>query len=367
MAGCTTPGTYRVFKENIRSRPDEAVLVEEVPNLNARGTSPETVRLHAMVIHRGQGSQRSLARWHRANANFYAPHELPFRLGWAHGLFVVNTSGNMEQLKRYLRENTPVLVVLQRSAVNPASRRDVLIIGYDNHDRVMLSASRGNDPYTLIPYDDFEREWRVAKNRMTVFLPPGFDARPLDAMELFERARYHEDIQALGDAVADYRSAAEAGMGQSALHVRLGNTLRNMDKPDEAAEAYRKAISADPQNAQGYNNLAYLMAEQSSELAEAERLARQAMILDPANPVVLDTVGFVLYQQERYREAADVLERARGRARWHPPEVQAEIAFRLVRAHLRNGDMHLAREVYRDAVRIAPADQVPPDLRELLK
>ncbi|OQA29365.1 MAG: Tetratricopeptide repeat protein [Verrucomicrobia bacterium ADurb.Bin345] len=343
------------------------MLIEGVPVGRMSDLPPEAAGLHALVRYWKKTSPSALARWQRENAGRYLPQELPFRLAWEHGLWATTGPGTMEQLKSLLRSGTPVLVVTQRNALLPDTRRYELVIGYDDGDGSVLVVGEGRDPYRVESYGDFERKWRVAQNRMTVLRPPEFDRLPLGAPELFDRARFHEAAGAYDAAVADYRAAADAGLGQSVLYVKLGNTLRSKGEVEDAEAAYRKAIALDPGNGQAFNNLAYILAERSKDLEEAAALARQAMVLDPANARVLDTLGFVLYRQERYREAADVLERARGRARSYPPEVQAEIAFRLVRAHLRNGDIHLAREVFRDARRMVPADRVPDDLRELLK
>ena len=88
----------------------------------------------------------------------------------------------------------------------------------------------------------------------------------------------------------------------------------------EAAVALlSEAIATGPDFAAAYNTLAWLYADtQGTHLAEAERLARRAHELDPDATHIYDTLGWILYQQERYSEALDVFERILARAPKNP-------------------------------------------------
>jgi len=60
-----------------------------------------------------------------------------------------------------------------------------------------------------------------------------------------------------------------------------------------------------------YNTLAWIYADKlSSNLDEAERLARKATLIKPEAAFICDTLSWVLYKQERYVEAAETAEKA---------------------------------------------------------
>ncbi len=82
----------------------------------------------------------------------------------------------------------------------------------------------------------------------------------------------------------------------------------------EAAETeYLELLRGDRENVVALNNLANLMAG-SERLAEAERYARRANLIVKNNPQLLDTLGWILYQQGQYKQAAEVLGKAAGLA-----------------------------------------------------
>lgn len=113
-----------------------------------------------------------------------------------------------------------------------------------------------------------------------------------------------------------------------------------------SAEAlYRTLLAENPVHAQAANNLAYLLADAGGDLEEAERLARRAITLEPANPRYLDTMGVVLIKAGREGEAVGVLEKAHARADALPVEEQRKIVMRLVAVYQSTGQDHLARQV----------------------
>ncbi|MFH1091955.1 MAG: tetratricopeptide repeat protein [Pseudomonadota bacterium] len=65
-------------------------------------------------------------------------------------------------------------------------------------------------------------------------------------------------------------------------HLYWGNLLYGQKQYQQAEEHYLKAIRGLPDNPEPYNNLAWLYYEQGLDLDEAERLARRALDLAPA-------------------------------------------------------------------------------------
>ena len=86
------------------------------------------------------------------------------------------------------------------------------------------------------------------------------------------------------DAASERRSISPDTVerqAQSVHHKRCGNELLGQGKLDEAAASYRKAISENPEDADVYLNLGFVLSEQKSYEA-AEQVLRQALTINPA-------------------------------------------------------------------------------------
>jgi tetratricopeptide (TPR) repeat protein len=70
----------------------------------------------------------------------------------------------------------------------------------------------------------------------------------------------------------------------------------------EAAEIYLEVINKEAENLVALNNLAATLSEQG-KLNDAEHYARKANNLIKDNAQIMDTLGWILYQQKRYSEA----------------------------------------------------------------
>lgn len=115
----------------------------------------------------------------------------------------------------------------------------------------------------------------------------------------------------------------------------------------EAAVALlSQAIAMGPEFAAAYNTLAWLYADKlGTNLAAAEQLARRALELDPDATHINDTLGWILYKQERYAEALTVFEQALARA----PD-NAEYLYHGSLAAMKNGQTSQAMEYLNRAI-----------------
>lgn len=97
-------------------------------------------------------------------------------------------------------------------------------------------------------------------------------------------------------AIKEYRSASEK---LPLAFLYLGNVYFIKKEWTEAERNYRKVIEQNPQNADAYNNLAWLYYTRGEKLEEAEDLALKAMELNPAKETIYrDTL-------EKIREKRD--------------------------------------------------------------
>jgi tetratricopeptide (TPR) repeat protein len=125
---------------------------------------------------------------------------------------------------------------------------------------------------------------------------------------------------------------------------QLGAVYDQLGESDKTVAKMEKLIEVDKNHVEGLNYLAYLYADKTKNLDVAEKLARRALSLRPNDGFILDTLGWVLFKQNRYDEAVKTLERA------HQIEgKESIIAEHLGDVYFRVEMPHKAREMYRRA------------------
>lgn len=106
----------------------------------------------------------------------------------------------------------------------------------------------------------------------------------------------------------------------------------------------REIIQQDPENATALNALGYTLANRTERYAEAFSLISRALALQPGEPAILDSMGWVLYRQGKYQEAVEYLSKAY--AKFPDPEVAAHLGEVL----WVSGDTSTAKAVLQGAV-----------------
>jgi predicted Zn-dependent protease len=104
-----------------------------------------------------------------------------------------------------------------------------------------------------------------------------------------------------------------------------------------------------PDHVGALNLAGYMLADRKERLADAERYLAKARDLQPGDPAILDSWGWMLLQRGRAREAVRALDRA---SRFAPRE--AEIVVHLATAWAADGAPRTAAEV------LARADKLDP-------
>jgi WD40 repeat protein len=134
------------------------------------------------------------------------------------------------------------------------------------------------------------------------------------------------------------RAPARNGPQSPALKVEIVGA----DQVAGAADRYREAVRL--------NNQAWKLAtDPASKWGPAQALpsAEQAVKLEPENATFLNTLGLVLYRNERYREAVPVLEKSLAMRQGQHDGFDL---FFLAMCHARLGDAVKARKCYGEAV-----------------
>jgi len=94
------------------------------------------------------------------------------------------------------------------------------------------------------------------------------------------------------------------------FYMYLGDAWHAQKNETESDNAYEKALQLKKDNAYVLNNYAYYLSLRGKELEKAEKMARQAVSLEPGNSSFQDTYGWVLYKIGQYKEAKEWIGKA---------------------------------------------------------
>ncbi|HST29293.1 MAG TPA: tetratricopeptide repeat protein [Chthoniobacterales bacterium] len=113
-----------------------------------------------------------------------------------------------------------------------------------------------------------------------------------------------------------------------------------------AREFYEKLLAVNGDSVLSLNNLAYLYAEKMNDLNKAYELAQKARSLQPANGMVADTFGWILYKRGDYQQALASLQDSVAKFPDNP-----EVQYHLGMAQYMMGNTDQARAALQKAVR----------------
>lgn len=114
----------------------------------------------------------------------------------------------------------------------------------------------------------------------------------------------------------------------------------------------RTILATDPDNTAALNALGYTLADRTTRYTEALKLISRALELQPNEPAILDSMGWLMYRTGRYDEAVDYL--ARAYANFPDPEVAAHLGEAL----WVKGNSDAAMAVWQDALSRDPEHPV---------
>ena len=155
------------------------------------------------------------------------------------------------------------------------------------------------------------------------------DGRPDEAVEVLRAlAADHGDLAtvqaALGDALRRTEQCADAIGAYTAaldlvditqqrywfLYFARGICHEFMDDFEASEADFRQALVLNPDQPQVLNNLGYSLVEQRRNLDEALDMIERAVAAEPSSGYIVDSLAWVLYRLGRFEEAVDPMERA---------------------------------------------------------
>ncbi len=267
----------------------------------------------------------------RALNFFFAGGHLEEAVAAARRLLVLQPSDVQSREKLALalaslqREDEALQELAAMTAENPAS-----LLAYRAHGEILLR--RGDQSGALdkfekalllhdedprlyleivdlcVKTDDPERaaSWLGRAREKFTNLPdlPFYEAQLLGHLK-----RWREALNAMNVA-ADLAARHQPSFLDADFYFQHGVLAERAGERGEAAGHFLACIELDGGHAAALNYLGYMWAERGENLDDAERFIRRALERDPESAAYLDSLGWVLFQQGRYHEALDPLQRA---------------------------------------------------------
>jgi tetratricopeptide (TPR) repeat protein len=168
---------------------------------------------------------------------------------------------------------------------------------------------------------------------------------------LREQGRLGEAAQVYEDAIAALPDEPELIYDAALLAERRGDVARMEAK-------LKRVIELKPDFAHAYNALGYSLADRNLRLPEAKRLIEQALQLTPDDPLIIDSLGWVLYRMGQTEAAARELRRA------FSMRPDAEIAAHLGEVLWELGQRDEAQKVWQEGYRLDAENEA---LKQTLK
>lgn len=256
-----------------------------------------------------------------------------------YGLWTHAGYGTKSELAARLEAGCPVVVQLSIPAGRHRVRRFAVIHEVRDHE-VRGQYSDGEPLRQSV--GQFLEMWARYRNWMLTACPPARATWPMRSPERMSLIRYHDRIgrPEAGDAIAEAALAADPRNAD--LLAALGTRALQRGRAGEAERLFRRSLAENDRHVGAANNLAYLLGQQHRNLDEALALSTRAMLIEPANPRILHTQGFLLGLNNRWIEARATLERAWQRSGLLPNEARIQIGVSLMRAYVHTDAPHLA-------------------------
>ena len=125
----------------------------------------------------------------------------------------------------------------------------------------------------------------------------------LEAAILIEAGAQTAALQILNQALLETPSSISLRYERAMLNEQLNN-LASMEQD------LRTIIAADPDNTAALNALGYTLANRTTRYDEALHLISRALVLEPDEPAILDSMGWVMFRTEQYAASVNYLTRA---------------------------------------------------------
>lgn len=177
---------------------------------------------------------------------------------------------------------------------------------------------------------------------------------------LFE-ARLVSQIHGEKAAFSLLQQASLANPSSKTIHYETAMMAERLDDLKNTEKHLKEAINLDPNFANAYNALGYTLLERTKRLKEAAKYINRAYELEPDNPFILDSKGWLEFKRKKYKAAVNFLSEALKLSE------EEDIYMHLIEAYWVKGDKAEALESYKKALSLWPNSVELPELKKRLR
>lgn len=214
--------------------------------------------------------------------------------------------GDIADLRQKISAGTPLILATRFGANN----HYLVAIAADNFAGA-VTVHTDTRAAVVLTDEELLHHWERAGRWTLLACPPNRANWRLTPDEHNDLGVYLERRGKPIAAAGHYRLAAELAPRAALYPFNLGNVFLKLDLNTEAADAFRRAVTLEPDNADALNNLAVAWTALGANLDEAAAHARRAAELRPAHRAYyLDTLGDIYAKQNKIPEARAAYQQA---------------------------------------------------------
>jgi tetratricopeptide (TPR) repeat protein len=193
----------------------------------------------------------------------------------------VQLDGKLESLLRELAAGNPIFVLQNLGLDSVPVWHYEVVVGYDLVERVVVLRS-GVNARVLRSFALFEKTWQRADHWSLAVV--SVDSIPVTAgaVAYLDAVMGMEQVGRIESANHAYATALRRWPENLLAQTGLGNSAYAMGEFVAAESAYRSALMIDPQKAEVWNNLAYVLAQLGRHESSMDAIDH-ALELDPDN------------------------------------------------------------------------------------
>jgi len=151
-----------------------------------------------------------------------------------------------------------------------------------------------------------QKEFQKAKQNLSKAIeldPTNYDAH-------LTLGDIHFSLNQDSQAIAAYQTSVNVNPDLAVGYLKLGRIYEKIGEKGKAKQAYLRTIQADPTEPIAYNNLAWMAAEENTNLDEALMWGEKAVSLTPDSPQFHDTLGWVYRARGEPAKAETALQKS---------------------------------------------------------
>jgi tetratricopeptide (TPR) repeat protein len=165
----------------------------------------------------------------------------------------------------------------------------------------------------------------------------------------------------LNAALEAFKRASQAAPGDTNALLQIGLLMENTGKRDQAKPIYEQILKLEPDHFVALNNLAYIKAEEGTDLDQALAMAQRALQKYPSAHEISDTLGWIYIKKNLSEDAVRVLSELVKNAPTNPT-----FRFHYAMALNQKGDKPRARKELEEALKNKPSRVEETKIRDML-